>query len=177
VSNVQGAEAIAGHDKKGFLSMKTTINMPIRPIHTPKQYEAVLKQIEALWEYAPGTPEGEQCEILCLLVENYEKKHFEIDAKYDPIDVIEFWMEQNGLSRKDLEPYIGHRGRVAEILNRKRPLTIAMIRNLTRAGIPAGMLIGEIRSTKATAEAKPKVHKTPKTTKSQNAHAHPSSHV
>lgn len=117
----------------------------IKPIRNNIEHAKALKDIESLWNKAvPETPEGDKFELLCLVIEDYEKKHFSIEADYDPIDVIKFWMEQKGFIRKDLEPFIGHRGRVAEVLNRKRPLSIDMIRNLTKAGIPAQMLVGEI---------------------------------
>lgn len=123
--------------------IKYNLNM-IRPIRSEEEYEAILKEIEKFWDFPPDSPEGEKCEILCLIVEDYEKKNFPIEADYDPIDVINFWMEQNGLSRKDLEKFIGHRGRVAEVLGRKRPLSISMIRSLVDAGIPAELLVKEI---------------------------------
>jgi len=117
----------------------------IKPIHNDIEYSDALKDIETLWDKAtPGTKEGDMFELLCLVVEDYEKKHFPIKADYDPIDVIKFWMKQKGFTRKDLEPLIGHRGRVAEVLNRRRPISIEMIRCLTKAGIPAQMLVGEI---------------------------------
>ena len=121
------------------------LNM-IRPIRSDSEYEILLKEIEKLWDSPSDSPEGEKCEILCLIIEDYEKKSFAIDADYDPIDVINFWMEQNTLSRKDLEKFIGHRGRVAEVLGRKRPLSISMIRNLVAAGIPAELLVREINT-------------------------------
>ncbi|MBF0409744.1 MAG: transcriptional regulator [Candidatus Riflebacteria bacterium] len=118
---------------------------PIKLIQNENEYSEVLKKIETLWDKAiPGTPDGEEFELLSLILENYEKRSFSVDANYDPIDVIKFWMEQKNLTRKDLEPLVGHRGRVAEILNRKRPLSIEMIRKFAKAGIPAQMLIGEI---------------------------------
>lgn len=118
----------------------------VKPIHCASEHTEALKMVDELWDKAiPGTKAGDTFELLCMVIEDYEKKNFRIDADYDPIDVIKFWMEQNGLSRKDLIPLIGHRGRVAEVLNRKRPLSIEMIRNLSKAGIPAEMLVGEIQ--------------------------------
>lgn len=118
----------------------------VKPIHNDAEHAAALKMVDELWDKAiPGTKAGDTFELLCMVIEDYEKKKFRFDEKYDPIDVIKFWMEQNGLSRKDLIPFIGHRGRVAEVLNRKRPLSIEMIRNLSKAGIPAEMLVGEIQ--------------------------------
>ncbi len=115
--------------------------MDIRPIKTEADYQAVLEEIERLFEAAPDTPEGDRLEILTTLVEAYEEKHYPVPLP-DPIEAIEYFMESRGLSRRDLEPYIGSRGRVAEILNRKRPLTIEMIRRLHAGlGIPAEVLI------------------------------------
>lgn len=143
----------------------------IKPIHNNIEYSKALKTIEILWDRAiPGTPEGDTFEVLCLVVEDYEKKHFPIEADYDPIDVIKFWMGQKGFSRKDLETIIGHRGRIAEVLNRKRPLSIEMIRGLTNAGIPTQMLVGEIRIEKQKKGSSSK-RKPLKATKIQHAQA------
>jgi HTH-type transcriptional regulator/antitoxin HigA len=143
----------------------------LKPIHNNTEYSKALKTIESLWDSAiPGTPEGDMFEVLCLIVEDYEKKHFPIASDYDPIDVIKFWMGQKGFSRKDLEPIIGHRGRIAEVLNRKRPLSIEMIRGLTNAGIPAQMLVGEIRMKKQK-KASPSKKKPLKVTKIHHAQA------
>jgi HTH-type transcriptional regulator/antitoxin HigA len=88
-----------------------------------------------------GTPEADTLEILVTLVEAYEKDRYELPPP-DPIDALEYFLESRGWTRKDLEPCIGSRGRVSEIMSRKRPLTISMIRNLERAtGIPASILI------------------------------------
>lgn len=101
--------------------------MEIRPIKTEQDYDAALAEIEALWGAPADTPDGDRLDVLLTLVEAYEARHHPVDPP-DPIDAILFRMEQQGLDRKDLEPYIGHSGRVSEILNRKRPLTLAMIR-------------------------------------------------
>lgn len=115
--------------------------MYIRPIKTEADYQAVLEEIERLFDAAPDTPEGDRLEVLTTLVEAYEEKHYPVLLP-DPIEAIEYFVESRGLSRRDLEPYIGSRGRVAEILNRKRPLTIEMIRRLHAGlGIPAEVLI------------------------------------
>ncbi|WP_171016181.1 transcriptional regulator [Ramlibacter sp. 2FC] len=119
--------------------------MDIRPIHTEADYKATLKEISALMEFDPdlGTDEGDRLDILATLVQAYEAKHFPIAAP-DPVEAIRFRMEQSGLSVKDLEPLIGKSNRVYEILSRKRPLTLAMIRRLHRSlGIPAEALIAE----------------------------------
>lgn len=119
--------------------------MNIRPIHSEADYQAALGDIAALMEAdpAPGTPKGDRLDILATLVQAYEARHFPIDAP-DPVDAIKFRMEQSGLTVKDLEPIIGRANRVYEVLNRKRPLTLAMIRRLHRSlGIPAEVLIAE----------------------------------
>lgn len=115
--------------------------MTIKPIHTDNDYQAARTQIEALWDAPDGSEAAEQLEILSLLVENYEQAHFAIAAP-DPIDFLHYAMESRGLSRKDMEAYIGPRGRVSDILNRVRPLTIDMIRRLAKGlDLPASVLI------------------------------------
>ena len=117
--------------------------MDIRPIHSEADYHAALKAISALIDIDPdpGTPEGDRLDILATLVQAYETKHHPISAP-DPVEAIKFRMEQSGLTVKDLEPIIGKRNRVYEVLNRKRPLTLAMIRRLHQSlGIPADVLI------------------------------------
>lgn len=119
--------------------------MDIHPIHTEADYKATLKEISALIELDPdvGTPEGDRLDILATLVQAYETKHFPIGVP-DPVEAIKFRMEQNGLSVKDLEPFIGKSNRVYEILNHRRPLTLGMIRRLHQGlGIPAEVLIAE----------------------------------
>ena len=119
--------------------------MDIRPIHTEAAYKDALAAIAALVELDPdpGTPEGDRLDILATLVQAYESKHWPIGAP-DPVEAIKFRMEQGGLSIKDLEPMIGKRNRVYEVLNRKRPLTLPMIRRLHQSlGIPADVLIAE----------------------------------
>jgi HTH-type transcriptional regulator/antitoxin HigA len=119
--------------------------MDIRPIHTEADYKATLKEIAALMDSDPelGTPEGDRLDILATLVQAYETKHAPITAP-DPVEAIKFRMDQGGLSVKDLEPIIGRSNRVYEVLNRKRPLTLAMIRRLHRSlSIPAEVLIAE----------------------------------
>ena len=117
--------------------------MVIRPIRTRADYRAALKEIETLMAARAGTPEGERLEVLATLVEAYEKKHYRLDLP-DPIEAIKFRMEQSGLAPKDLVPMIGQINRVYEVLNRKRPLTLQMIRRLHRdLGIPAESLIME----------------------------------
>ena len=117
------------------------LTLTIRPIRTKADYKAALKEVERLWNAEPGTPDGDRVEILVTLIEAYEAKHHAIPAP-DPIAAVEFMMEQKGLTRRDLEPAIGSRGRVSEVLTRKRPLTLPMVRALgTLLDIPAEILV------------------------------------
>ena len=118
--------------------------MNIHPIRTKADYKRALREVSAYFdnEPEPGSADGDRFEILTTLVEAYEAKHFRIEAP-DPIEAIRFRMEQGGLTVKDLVPSIGQPNRVYEVLNRKRGLTLEMIRNLHRnLGIPAESLIG-----------------------------------
>lgn len=115
--------------------------MDIKPIRTKRDYQAALKEIEALWDARSGTTEADRLEVLTLLVQAYEAEHYPIPDP-DPIELLLHVMEARGLTRKDLEPYIGSRARVAEVLNRVRPLTLEMIRRLSEGlGIPADVLV------------------------------------
>jgi HTH-type transcriptional regulator/antitoxin HigA len=115
--------------------------MHIRPIRTNADYRRALKEVERLWRAEPGTPAGDRVDVLVTLIEAYEAKRFPVPAP-DPIAAVEFMMEQKGLSRHDLEPAIGSRGRVSEVLNRRRPLTLPMVRALSRLlGIPTDVLV------------------------------------
>src|SRR5215470_183325 len=110
--------------------------MEIKPIRTKANYRAALKEIETLMSARRDTPEGERLDVLATLVEAWEKRHFPMELP-DPIEAIKFRMEQSGLTPKDLVPMIGQINRVYEVLNRKRPLTLQMIRRLHRdLGIP-----------------------------------------
>ncbi len=115
--------------------------MDLRPIRTKREHAAALKEVEALWDAAAGSPEADRLAVLVILIENYEREHFPIPDP-DPIEFLDHVMESRGLTRKDLEPYIGSRARVAEVLNRVRPLTLDMIRRLSAGlGLPAEVLI------------------------------------
>lgn len=103
--------------------------MKLKPIKNNRALNRALKRMDELWGAKPGTPKGDELDVLMLIVEKYENDNFAIPAS-DPIEAIKFLMEQNSLSRKDLEPYIGASGRVSEILSRKRTLTLAMIKKL-----------------------------------------------
>jgi HTH-type transcriptional regulator / antitoxin HigA len=113
----------------------------IKPIRSKRDYEAALSEIERLWGAKAGTLEGDRLDVLATLIEAYEAEHYPIDPP-DPIEAIKFRMEQQGLTRKDMEEIIGTRTRIAEVLNRKRGLSITMIRRLhERLGISAEVLI------------------------------------
>lgn len=116
--------------------------MDIHPIRTETDYEQALAKIEQLWGSEASTPKGDELDILLTLVDVYEQTHHPIDPP-DPVEAIKFRMEQMGLSRKDLEPFIGKRGRVAEVLNGRRSLSLSMIRLLhTHLHIPLESLVG-----------------------------------
>ncbi len=113
----------------------------VKPIRSEADYEAALAEVEKLWGAKAGTPEGDRLDVLATLIDAYEAEHHPMDPP-DPIEAIQFRMEQQGLTRKDLEPILGTRTRVAEVLNRKRGLSIGMIRRLRdRLGISAEVLI------------------------------------
>lgn len=113
----------------------------IRPIRSAVDHPAALAEIERLMHARKGTPEGDRLDVLVTLVEAWEARHFPIEAP-DPIAAITFMMEQKGLVRRDLEPAIGSRARGAEILNRRRALTLPMIRTLSRLlDLPADVLV------------------------------------
>jgi HTH-type transcriptional regulator/antitoxin HigA len=115
--------------------------MDVKPIRTEEDYRATLREIEPLMTAESETPAGERLDVLVTLVEAYERKHFPLDLP-DPVAAIKFAMEQRGLTVKDLEPMIGRSNRVYEILQHKRPLTLAMIWKLHQGlGIPAESLI------------------------------------
>lgn len=115
--------------------------MELRLIKTKREYQAALKEVEALWDAPEGSKDADRLEVLVLLIEAYEAKHYPIPAP-EPIDFLHHVMESRGLTRKDLETYIGSRARVAEVLNRVRPLSLDMVRRLS-AGlkIPSDVLI------------------------------------
>ena len=115
--------------------------MAIKPIRNRKQHRAALAEIERLWSARPGSPEHDTLEVLATLVADYEEKHQPI-LPPDPVQAIRFRIEQLGLDRKALEPAIGSRARVSEVLSRKRRLTLEMIRRLHKQlGIPAEILL------------------------------------
>ena len=117
--------------------------MDIKPIKNNRDYQKALNEIDRLMDARVNTPQGDRLDVLVTLVEAWEEKYWPIDLP-DPVEAILFAMEQRGLSRRDLEPFIGSRARVAEVLNHKRSLTLPMIRRLHLGlGIPAEVLINE----------------------------------
>ena len=121
----------------------------LKPIRSEADHEAALAEIERLWGAKAETPEGDRLDILATLIDAYEAEHHPIDPP-DPIEAIRFRMEQQGLTRDDLERVLGSRVRVSEVLNRKRGLSIAMIRRLHEAlGIPADVLIRPTKNDEA----------------------------
>lgn len=117
--------------------------MNITPIRTEHDYEAAMERIDELWGAPIGSQDGDELEVLATLVEAYEAKHYPI-APPDPVEAIKFRMEQQGLTPEDMVAYLGHRSRVTEILNRKRKLTLGMIRKLSDGlKIPLDSLISD----------------------------------
>ena len=115
--------------------------MELRPLKTKRDYQAALKEAENLWSARPGSKDADRLEVLVLLIQAYESVHYPVPDP-NPIDFLCHVMEARGLSRKDLEPFIGSRARVAEVLNRIRPLSLEMIRRLASGlKIPADVLI------------------------------------
>jgi HTH-type transcriptional regulator/antitoxin HigA len=119
--------------------------MKIKPIKTKKDYQTALTHIQKLWNAEPGTSEGDTLEVLITLVEAYEEKHYHIDPP-DPIEAIQFRMEQKGLRRVDLAPIMGGKNRVSEVLSGKKRLTLKMVMNLhNEMGIPYESLLGSAK--------------------------------
>jgi HTH-type transcriptional regulator/antitoxin HigA len=117
--------------------------MTIKPIKTEADYQLALKRLEVIFDAAIGTPESDEADILGLMIDEYEKKHYPIEAP-DPIEAIKIRMEEMQLKQIDLADAIGGKNRVSEVLNRKRKLTVEMIRNLTiRLNLSAGLLIND----------------------------------
>jgi HTH-type transcriptional regulator/antitoxin HigA len=121
----------------------------LKPIRTKTDYKKAMAEVEQLWGAGSGAEKGDRLDVLVTLIEAYEARHFPMDPP-DPIEAIQFRMEQQGLTRKDLEPLIGSRARVAEVMNRKRSLSIDMIRRLhEHLGISAEVLIRPTRADEA----------------------------
>jgi len=119
--------------------------MNIKLIKTEADYRKALKKLEEIFDSMIGTPESDEADILGLMIDEYEKKHYHIDAP-DPIEAIRIRMEEMQLKQVDLADAIGGKNRVSEVLNRKRKLTVEMIRNLTkRLNLSPGLLISEYK--------------------------------
>jgi len=132
----------------------------VRPVRTEADYEAALAEVDALMDAAPGSPEGDRLDVLVTLVQAYEARHHAVTPP-DPVDAIRFRMEQRALRPRDLEPYIGGRGRVSEVLNRKRSLTLPMIRRLaTGLALPAEVLVQEVMANRDVWTRRPAVSAT-----------------
>jgi HTH-type transcriptional regulator/antitoxin HigA len=117
--------------------------MTIKPIKTKKDYQAAMNRLDAIFDSKPGTPTGDELEILTMLIEKYEDEHVQIDYP-DPIEAIKFRMEQMGYTQNDLAKVVGLKSRASELLNKKRKLTLEMIRKLhISLSIPTDVLIQE----------------------------------
>jgi HTH-type transcriptional regulator / antitoxin HigA len=133
----------------------------IRPIRTDVDYEEAMAEVKRLWGAKDGSPEGDRLEVLATLIEAYEEKHFPVGMP-DPIDALKFCMEQQGLKPKDLGSYLGSSARVSEVLNRKRTLSLDMIRKLHAGlGIPMEVLVGRAKpqASRAPGVAKHKIQR------------------
>ncbi|ADY52988.1 transcriptional regulator, XRE family [Pseudopedobacter saltans DSM 12145] len=119
--------------------------MEIKPIKSEKDYQTALERLDVIFDAAPNTKEGDEAEILSLLIENYENQHFPIEAP-DPIEAIKIRMEEMNLKQKDLTKIMGSKSRISEILNKKKRLTVDMIRELEKAlHIPASILVSNYK--------------------------------
>jgi HTH-type transcriptional regulator / antitoxin HigA len=124
----------------------------IRPIRNDEDHAAALRRIEELWEAPEGSEDSDELEVLATLVSVYEDARWPIDAP-DAVDVLRYAMEQRNLSASDLVPYIGQRGRVYDVLNRRRRLSLTMIQRLHKElGIPADLLVQPVQLARETAE-------------------------
>ncbi len=122
--------------------------MKIKPIKTEEDYQFALKRLEIIFDAPIGTPKSDEADLLALMIDDYEKKHYPIDAP-DPVEAIKIRMEEMQLKQVDLVDAIGGKSRVSEILNRKRKLTVEMIRKLTKLlNLSPGLLINEYQLTK-----------------------------
>lgn len=122
--------------------------MELKPIKTDQDYEQALARLDQIFDMPANTPEGDEAEIIVMLIENYENQHYPIEAP-DPIEAIKIRMEEMDLKQRDLIGILGGKSRVSEVLNRKRKLTVDMIRNLTaKLHLSAGILIKDYQLTK-----------------------------
>ena len=126
---------------KGLKINVATVQMNVKFIHKKAAHRAALSRIDALWDAPPKSAASDELEVLSLLVEEYERKHIDV-PQVDPVSLLRHVMEARALTRKDIEPFIGSRARVAEVLNRVRPLSLEMIRRLAAGlNLPADLLI------------------------------------
>jgi len=122
--------------------------MKIKPIRNRQGYEVALRRVQFLWDFKDGSPEFDELDVLATLIEAYEREHYPVDLP-DPIEAIKFRLEQQGKNTRALVGIIGHRTRVYEVLQKKRALSLEMIRNLhDKLGIPAHVLIQPTRNRK-----------------------------
>lgn len=123
--------------------MKNCCDMKPKLLKSEAEYNEALERIEVIQDAIPDTPEGDELELLALLIENYEEKHFSLPDP-DPVDVIQYYIEQRGLKAKDLVGIIGDKTSVSKILNRERKLNLRMVRNLhEKLYIPYSLLFSE----------------------------------
>ena len=123
----------------------TRPSITIKPIRSEKDLRAAFKRLDVIFQAPAGTPEADEMEVLVTLIEAYENKHYPISPP-DPVEAIKFRMEQQGLSPADLQPYIGASGRVSEVLSRKRPLSLRMVKRLHEGlNIPYESLLAGVR--------------------------------
>jgi HTH-type transcriptional regulator/antitoxin HigA len=128
------------------------MKQPVTPVRNDAEHDAALVEIQNLWGSAPGTAKGDRLDVLIALVEAYERRQLQMKAA-DPIELIRFQMQERGLRNSDLLEVLGPANRVSEVLNRRRPLTLDMIRRLQeRLGIPAGALVQTYRILKPRAQ-------------------------
>lgn len=120
--------------------------MPIKPIRTATEHEAALARLDVIFDAVPGTPAGDEAEVLATLIQRYEDKNYPMDLP-SPVDAIRFRMDQQGLKPKDLVPYLGSASRVSEVLSGRRRLSLTMIRKLMGLGISAEVLLQEVKPT------------------------------
>ena len=125
------------------LTLEKYRSMKLKPIRTEEDYDKAIARLEKIFDSEPGTKDGDELEILAMLIEDYEDKHYPIGPP-DPIEAIKFRMDQMGLRQKDLGEILGHKSRASEILNRKRKLTLSMIRTLNeKLNISTAVLVQE----------------------------------
>jgi HTH-type transcriptional regulator/antitoxin HigA len=118
--------------------------MTIKPIRNEQDLKRTFRRLEVVFQAEEGTPQADEREVLVTLIEAYERKHYDFGPS-DPVEAIRFRMEQQGLSARDLEPFIGSSGRVSEILNKKRPLSLSMVKNLHHGlSIPYESLLADV---------------------------------